>query len=83
LLAAESNATQRPSALIAGTWPAPLAWAPSGPTLTRVVVPVCPSCTKTSFAPFVSPGTSVLAEDPNATQRPSALIAGYALSKFP
>src|SRR5687768_13123634 len=46
--------------------------APLGPEppLTRVVVPVRRSRTKTSEAPFVSPGTSVDASEAKATKRP-------------
>ena len=55
LLALEVNTTQRPSALIGGrttrSKAEPFAWAPPGPTFTRVVVPVCRSRTNTSCWP--------------------------------
>lgn len=57
--APELKRTNRPLALMVGP-PAPLlAWVPSVPTGTRVVVPVSRSWTKTSFRAFVSPGTNV------------------------
>ena len=54
----------------------PSAWAPVEETLTRSIVSVRRSYTKTSSAPLVSPATRLVAADWNATYRPSALIAG-------
>jgi hypothetical protein len=56
---------------------------PALDTLTRVVVPVCRSCTNTSSLPLVSPATRVDAVEENATRRPSALMAGVQLRPFP
>src|SRR5690349_23210421 len=80
LEAIDSNATYRPSALI---WPDPesaLDWAPPGPTLTRVVVPVCRSRTKMSCTPLVSSGIWVAAADWKTTKRASALMPPPELS---
>src|SRR5579859_8179912 len=86
--AKESNATKRPSMLIAGSPDPPLACAPSKPTETRVVafgqaLPERPERqlveTKTSSTPFVLPRTRLLANDPYATTVPSGLIAGGAV----
>ena len=49
---------------------APLAWAPPEATLTRMVVPVRRSRTKTSGRPFVSPSTRLEAYEVNITYRP-------------
>ena len=77
---AEKNATMHPSALIAGgNWAPSEASVPSGPRLIRTVFPVTLSCTNTSNQPFVSSGTRFVASERNATNRPSALIAGYEL----
>src|SRR2546430_2717212 len=48
------------------------------------VVPVCRSWTNTSSSlPLASPGTRLVANESKATKRPSALIAGLELLKFP
>ena len=67
LLAAEVNATRRPSPLSEGWSLPPFAWLPSKPTLTRAVVFDWRSRTKTSLASFVSPSTRFEADDANAT----------------
>src|SRR3954447_1251686 len=54
----------------------PFAWAPWAPTLTRLVVPVLRSRTKTSVRRLVSSGTRLVASDSKATKRPDAEIAG-------
>src|SRR5215216_1881256 len=79
----DSKATKRPSRLIAGAVPPALASAPPVATLTRVVVPVWRSRTKTSGFLFRSPETRFVASDEKATKRPSALIAGSSLSWSP
>src|SRR5947207_11476816 len=72
-----SNATKRPSALMAGAKEKPLPLpVPALLALTRVVVPVFRSRTKTSKSPFASSGTKSVARLSNATKRPSALMAG-------
>src|SRR5439155_797933 len=79
----EPKATKRPSAEIDGP---PLMSFPSMPaelTLTRVVVPVSRSRTKTSETPFVSPPTRFEASETKATKRPAAEIDGSLLSLFP
>jgi hypothetical protein len=76
LSAQDSNATQRPSALIAGFTLTSFPCTPPVLTLTRVVVPVWRSCTNTSSVLLLSSATRLLARDSNATQRPSALIDG-------
>jgi hypothetical protein len=43
-------------------------------------MPLLRSRTNTSVAPFVSPGTRLVASDAKATSRPSALIEGYVLA---
>src|SRR5207247_3536100 len=48
-----------------------------------VVVETARSWTNTSYAPFVSPATRLLAVLWNATKRPSAERAGPALESFP
>src|SRR5262245_60968376 len=68
LVAAEANATQRPSALIDGATLGPSAWTPPGPTLTRVVVSVVRLYTNTSEVLFVSSGTKLVATEWNATK---------------
>src|SRR3989338_4733053 len=84
LLANELNTTDRPSAEIPiGRRLSPLPCAPPLDTLTRVVVPVCRSWRNVSATPLVSPATSVLATDWNATSRPSALRAGRRLAPLP
>ena len=84
LEAHELKATNRPSELIDGYQLPPLPSVPSDATLTRSTVSVSRSYTKTSNAPFVSPGTRFDAEELNATNRPSALIdSSLSLSSFP
>src|SRR5262245_25495871 len=72
----ETNATKRPSRLIAGSVPPALAWVPSLATLTRVVTPVRRSRTNTSAVPLLSPWTRLDDSDENATKRPSPLMLG-------
>src|SRR5438876_469355 len=79
-VASDPNATNRPSALIAGKTLAPSASIPALSTLTRSVDPVARSRTNTSEALLLSSGTRLVAFDVNATYRPSALIAGDELS---
>src|SRR5258708_6253043 len=64
LPATETNATNRPSALIAAP-PAlgPSAWLPSEATLTRSTVPVARFQTKMSDTWFVSPATRLKASE--------------------
>src|SRR6266545_3841551 len=81
LVAPETNATNRPVALIAGRALPSLAWVPSEARLTRVVSPAWRSRTKTSPKAFVSSGTRLAAEVSKATKRPSALVEGLALGK--
>src|SRR5205085_986013 len=83
LLATESKATKRPSAEIAGRKVAPLPCAPCESTLTRLVLPVLRSRTKTSLTAFVSPATRLLADERKATKRPSGEIAGSLLPPLP
>src|SRR6059036_435078 len=73
-----SNATRRPSALMAGAEEKPLPLPPPALlTLIKVVVPVFRSRTKTSKSPFASSSaTKSVAKLSNATKRPSALMAG-------
>ena len=87
LVAAESNVTYRPVGLIVAKVLAALACVPSVATETRSVEGVQPddapaqvSRTKTSIAPLVSLSTRFIAEERNATYRPSALIEGEMLS---
>src|SRR5262245_17600323 len=72
LVAVEAKATQRPFALNDGVMLAPLASAPPGPTLTRVVVSVSRSYTKISDTPLVSSGIRLFATDWKATWVQSA-----------
>src|SRR6266404_3935130 len=81
LLAADVNATKRPSALIEGLKLSPLPWVPSVATETRTVegtqlagAPKHVSRTKTSNALFVSPRMRWSAKDAKATKRPLARI---------
>lgn len=76
--APDEKATKRPSAETAGSAlpRSPVASAPDGPTLTRVVTPVRRSYRKTSTAPLVSPGTRASEREANATKRPLAESAG-------
>src|SRR5256885_1385746 len=82
LAAPEWKATKGPSAEIGGAKLAPLACAPWELTLTRVVLPVLRSRTKTSPTPFVSPATRLLAVESKVTKRPSAEIARTMLSRL-
>jgi hypothetical protein len=75
LSAVETNATNRPSALIDGAKLKEFACTPLDETLTRVVVPACVSRTKTSGWPFVSFGTRFVANEVNAMYRPLAVTA--------
>lgn len=71
------------------------AWPPPVDTLTLVVAPVASERTKASRptlaggavgdtgAPFVSPGTRLVAPDRKATKRPSALISPKELCSLP
>src|SRR5438445_6238564 len=74
LLALDRNATKRPSAEIGAAKLSPLACAPWELTLTRVVLPVLRSRTKTSPTAFVSPPTRLVAVESKATKRPSTEI---------
>ena len=65
--ALDSQATWLPSALIAGSKLALLAWPPRVLTLTRSVVPVWRSRTKMSSRPLVSPATRFDPKDWKAT----------------
>ena len=56
-VASDSKTASRPSALSAGRTLSPFASTPLLPTLMRLVAPLRWSWTKTSVAPFVSPGT--------------------------
>src|SRR6185436_4304809 len=72
----EANATNRPSAEIAGTVAPWFAWAPEDEMLTRSVTPFWRSRTKMSLNPFVSPATRSSLPDWKATKRPLPEIAG-------
>src|SRR2546428_31025 len=61
----------------------PLPCAPWESTLTRLVLPVLRSRTKTSLTVFVSPPTRLFATELNATKRPLAEIDGTKLAPFP
>src|SRR5439155_233563 len=80
---AEQKATKRPSALTAGAPLPQLPWVPALSTLTRSVMPVCRSWTKTSAYPLVASATRLVAYDSKATKRPSALIEGLPLEPLP
>src|ERR1700723_2735591 len=74
------KATKCPSALMTGTKLPPLPWTPSSVTERRIVeaaqpagAPAHVSCRNTSVALLVSPETTLVASDSNATKRPSAL----------
>ena len=71
------KATVLPSAEIEGRVLSLFPCSPAEVTLTRRVCPLARSCTKTSEARLVSPGTSVVARLSKATSRPSAESAGY------
>ena len=76
LVALLMNETTFPSAEIAGTSLVEFASTPAESTLTRVVVPLVRSRTKTSSVPFESPVTRLFAWLENATTCPSAETAG-------
>ena len=79
LLARDSNATNRPSALIVVCWLRPLLCVPLAPTLTRVVALVWRSCTNTSSrCCSYRLRRGWWRKDSNPTQRPSALTTGIA-----
>src|SRR5829696_7579311 len=81
--AIDPKATKRPSKLIEG-WSLQLsAWASELLTLTRSVAPVRRSRTKTSEVLLVSFATRSEARDWKATKRPSDLMEGNPLSRFP
>lgn len=79
----EEKAMRRPVALGAGSELNGFACVPPEATLTRSVVPLSRSCTKTSIWPLVSPATRSDAEEVKATERPSALTVGSPLSPSP
>jgi hypothetical protein len=83
-VAAEVNATLVPSAEIDEEVlsPLPSTGGEPPPTLTRLVVCVVRSRTKTSETPFVSPSTRFDATESKATYRPSAEIEGEKLPPF-
>src|SRR5437763_1758153 len=83
LVASESKATNRPSAEIDGALLKAFASTPAELTLTRVVLLVFRSRTKMSSAAFRSFGTSVVAREVKATERPSAEIDGFVLPLSP
>ena len=70
-------------ALIVGSELAPLPSSPVDALLTRTVVPVERSVTKTSETPFVSPATRSVAAERNATKRPSGVTSGLSLAPSP
>ena len=78
LLEKLSKSTNRPSADIEGPEESPLPGVPSEATLTRSVVCMTRSCTKTSPAKAVvgMPGRRLRASLENATKRPSTEMAG-------
>ncbi len=78
----DENAIVHPSALTSAARLAASA-SPSFPVLTRFVSPAARSRTNTSATPLRSSGTRLLAEDGNATTRPSALIDGFLLAPSP
>src|SRR6266850_6059775 len=77
------NATSRPSGEMAGQVLLPFTWLPEESTLTRSVIPVERSCTKTSPQPFVSPETRFELPLSKATNRPSAEIELKKLGRSP
>ena len=79
LVAKDSKATKRPSALMAGKPLILFASPPALETLTLVVAKVWRSWTKMSRLPLVSPNTRLVAKEWKATTRPSALMAGKPL----
>src|SRR6187397_705891 len=81
--ALDAKATKRPVAEIDDAKLKPFDSAPDESTDTRVVRPVCRSCTKTSDVPFASPATRFDASDSKATKRPVAEIDGEKLWSFP
>src|SRR5207253_1683861 len=91
LVAVPWNATKPPSAERAAPALGPFPWVPSEATLTRsvvlagapferAVVAAARSWTNTSFAPFGSPATRLVAALWTATKRPSAERAGQLLA---
>ena len=79
LVASLSNATKRPSALIAGSMLNPFACVPSLCLLTSSVAPVWRLWTKISEVPLLSLTTRFGAYESKATKRPSALTDGLSL----
>src|SRR5918996_1305607 len=61
----------------------PLPSAPFVRMLTRLVLPLTRSCTKTSVVALLSLGTRLEAADAKATKRPVAEIAGEVLDALP
>ena len=78
--ASDWNATNRPSAEIAGLRLAPLAAPPPAARLTSVTAPVSTLYRKTSDDLLRSRATRLVARDAKATKRPSALTAGITLA---
>ncbi len=76
LEAPESKATYRPFAEMDGRSLMALPWWPAVDTLTRVVVLVMRSRTKTSPLWFVSPCTRFGMSEANTTRRPSPEMSG-------
>src|SRR5262245_45339322 len=64
--------TNRPSAEMEPPYDGASPWRPPAPTLTRSVVPLWRSRTKTSTNPFVSPVTRFVAPRQKETYRPSS-----------
>ena len=83
MVAYEVKTTKRPSPVIEPPKLGPLPWAPLDETLTRSVVPVCRSRTKTSGSPLVSPLTRLPPRDSKATKRPSAESAAEGWMSVP
>src|ERR671924_395 len=83
LEAKEWKATKRPSAEIEGEKLARFPCAPAELTLTRFVLPVLRSRTKTSLTPLVSPPNRFESKEQRATKRPPAEIEARALPPFP
>jgi hypothetical protein len=65
--AVETNATYRPFGEITGSLLAPRAWVPWSFFEMRMFLPVTRSRTNTSLAALVSPGTTCVATESNAT----------------
>ena len=81
-VASVENATRRPSSEIDGKVLCPSPCVPFVATLTRTTVFVRLSRTNTSETPLVSPGTRLLANEANATHRPSADTDGAVLDEL-